>query len=109
MLDAMRKRANSWVVRALLLVLIASFAVWGIGDVFVGRQDIDVAATGADGNVVFLYLNDGDGMGWDVEQIEGAMASGQAAAPPPPPPAQPPISPEDRTQRPPIRTKSANR
>lgn len=51
MLDAMRKRANSWVVRALLLVLIASFAVWGIGDVFVGRQDIDVAATVGDQEV----------------------------------------------------------
>lgn len=45
MLDAMRKRASSWFVRALLLVLIASFAVWGIGDVFLGRQDIEVAAT----------------------------------------------------------------
>jgi peptidyl-prolyl cis-trans isomerase D len=43
MLDAMRKRANSWFVRALLLVLIASFAVWGIGDTFFGRQDIAIA------------------------------------------------------------------
>ena len=48
MLDAMRKRASSWFVRALLLVLIASFAVWGIGDVFLGRQDIEVAATVGD-------------------------------------------------------------
>ncbi len=45
MLDAMRRRASSWLVRALLLVLIASFAVWGIGDVFMGGQDAEVAAT----------------------------------------------------------------
>lgn len=43
MLDAMRKRANSWFIRALLLVLIVSFAVWGIGDMFLGRQDTEVA------------------------------------------------------------------
>ncbi len=48
MLDAMRKRASSWLVRALLLVLIASFAVWGIGDLFMGRQDIQIAATVGD-------------------------------------------------------------
>jgi peptidyl-prolyl cis-trans isomerase D len=48
MLDAMRKRASSWFVRALLLVLIASFAVWGIGDLFMGRQDVEVAATVGD-------------------------------------------------------------
>ena len=43
MLDAMRKRANSWFVRALLLVLIISFAVWGIGDTFFGRPSTAVA------------------------------------------------------------------
>lgn len=48
MLDAMRKRASSWFVRALLLVLIASFAVWGIGDMFMGRQDAQVVATVGD-------------------------------------------------------------
>lgn len=51
MLNAMRQRASSWFVRALLLVLIASFAVWGIGDVFLGRQDIQVAATVGDTEV----------------------------------------------------------
>jgi len=48
MLDAMRKRASSWFVRALLVVLILSFAVWGIGDLFMGRQDIQIAATVGD-------------------------------------------------------------
>lgn len=51
MLDAMRKRASSWFVRILMFVLIASFAVWGIGDVFLGRQDIQVAATVGDTEV----------------------------------------------------------
>jgi len=51
MLDAMRKRASSWFVRALLLVLIVSFAVWGIGDMFIGRHDIQVAATVGDTEV----------------------------------------------------------
>ena len=51
MLDAMRKRASSWFVRALLVVLIASFAVWGIGDLFMGRQDIQIAATVGDSEV----------------------------------------------------------
>jgi peptidyl-prolyl cis-trans isomerase D len=48
MLDAMRKRASSWFVRALLVVLIVSFAVWGIGDLFMGRQDVEIAATVGD-------------------------------------------------------------
>jgi len=44
MLDAMRKRASTWVVRALLVVLIASFAIWGIGDVFRAPGPSDVVA-----------------------------------------------------------------
>jgi len=51
MLDAMRKRASSWFVRTLLVVLIVSFAVWGIGDLFMGREDIEIAATVGDTEV----------------------------------------------------------
>lgn len=36
MLDAIRKRSGSWIVRILLLLLVLSFAVWGIGDVIRG-------------------------------------------------------------------------
>jgi len=36
MLDAIRKRSGSWIVRILLLLLVASFAVWGIGDMIRG-------------------------------------------------------------------------
>jgi peptidyl-prolyl cis-trans isomerase D len=34
MLEAIRRHATSWVVKAFLVVLVLSFAVWGIGDVF---------------------------------------------------------------------------
>ena len=44
MLDAMRKRASSWVVRVLLGLLIVSFAVWGIGDIFLGTGGGNVVA-----------------------------------------------------------------
>jgi peptidyl-prolyl cis-trans isomerase D len=47
MLNAIRKQAGSWVVKILLLLLVASFAVWGIGDVFYGGgQDPVVASVG---------------------------------------------------------------
>ncbi|MDX6751310.1 SurA N-terminal domain-containing protein [Geminicoccaceae bacterium 1502E] len=36
MLDAMRKQATGWVVKIFLGLLILSFAVWGIGDIFRG-------------------------------------------------------------------------
>ena len=44
MLDAMRKRASSWLVRVLLGVLIVSFAIWGIGDIFLGSSSSGVVA-----------------------------------------------------------------
>src|SRR3712207_5939438 len=37
MLQAMRSRAAGWFVKVLFLILIGSFAVWGIGDIFRGR------------------------------------------------------------------------
>lgn len=44
MLDAMRKQATGWVVKIFLGLLILSFAVWGIGDVFhVGAPSQTVA------------------------------------------------------------------
>lgn len=38
MLTSIRRHARSWVVKALFAVLIAAFAVWGIGDVFRGAK-----------------------------------------------------------------------
>jgi peptidyl-prolyl cis-trans isomerase D len=37
MLQSMRQMAHSWVVKGLLLLLILSFGVWGIGDMFRGN------------------------------------------------------------------------
>lgn len=38
MLTSIRKHARSWVVKVLFALLIAAFAVWGIGDVFRGAK-----------------------------------------------------------------------
>jgi peptidyl-prolyl cis-trans isomerase D len=48
MLAAMRRGASGWVAKILFAVLIASFAVWGIGDIFTTRSsDIAVATVGS--------------------------------------------------------------
>lgn len=46
MLESLRKQTGSWVVKAFLGVLILSFAVWGIGDIFRGPSDATVAVVG---------------------------------------------------------------
>lgn len=46
MLATLRKALKSWVATLLILLLIASFAVWGIGDVFTGRGGTSVAVIG---------------------------------------------------------------
>ena len=46
MLDSLRKQTGSWIVKAFLGVLILSFAVWGIGDIFRGPSDVTVATVG---------------------------------------------------------------
>ena len=45
MLDFMRRSANSIVVKALLVLLIISFAAWGIGDIFRAQSGTDVVAS----------------------------------------------------------------
>lgn len=47
MLDSMRRGASSWIIKILLGILIVSFAVWGIGDIFVrGAINPTVASVG---------------------------------------------------------------
>lgn len=46
MLDKLRSSASTWVMRVLLLALAASFAVWGIGDIFRSRSSNSVATVG---------------------------------------------------------------
>jgi peptidyl-prolyl cis-trans isomerase D len=45
MLNALRKQAGSWVVKTLLMLLVVSFAIWGIGDVFYGSSQNPAVAT----------------------------------------------------------------
>ena len=48
MLNVLRKKAGSWVVKVLLMLLVVSFAIWGIGDVFFGgAQNPAVARVGS--------------------------------------------------------------
>jgi peptidyl-prolyl cis-trans isomerase D len=47
MLNVLRQRAGSWVVKVLLMLLVVSFAIWGIGDVFFrGSRNPTVASVG---------------------------------------------------------------
>lgn len=46
MMEALRQGAKGWVAKVLLTLLIASFAVWGITDVFRGFQNADLATVG---------------------------------------------------------------
>ena len=46
MLEFLRRGVKSWVAKILLALLILSFAVWGIGDIFIGGQTRNVAHVG---------------------------------------------------------------
>ncbi|MEM6550081.1 MAG: SurA N-terminal domain-containing protein [Pseudomonadota bacterium] len=46
MLEFFRRAAKSWAAKILIVLLIASFAVWGIGDIFSFRLDSAVAEVG---------------------------------------------------------------
>ncbi|MEO1494767.1 MAG: SurA N-terminal domain-containing protein [Pseudomonadota bacterium] len=46
MLDFLRRGVKSWVAKILLLLLIASFAVWGIGDIFSFQRESSIASVG---------------------------------------------------------------
>src|ERR1700722_4216779 len=47
MLQTMRQLAHSWVFKALMLFLVISFSIWGIGDIFRGNPlQRTVAKTG---------------------------------------------------------------
>lgn len=46
MLQQLRKSAGTWMVKALMLLLVASFALWGIGDYLGGSTELLVAEVG---------------------------------------------------------------
>ncbi len=58
MLTALRKQAGSWVVKALLLVLVLSFAIWGIGDIFYGNPAEESVASVGSSEISSGELND---------------------------------------------------
>ena len=51
MLQAIRSKAGSRVVKGLFVVLIATFGIWGIGDIFRNRGSDTVVAT-VDGTAI---------------------------------------------------------
>jgi peptidyl-prolyl cis-trans isomerase D len=58
MMEALRNGAKSWVAKVLLGLLIASFAVWGITDVFRGFQTADLVEVGGKGISSELFRKD---------------------------------------------------
>ena len=58
MLNALRRQAGSWVVKALLLLLVVSFAVWGIGDVFFGSPPNPTVAKVGSSEIAASELSD---------------------------------------------------
>jgi peptidyl-prolyl cis-trans isomerase D len=56
MLTTLRDHASSWVFKALLGMLIVSFGVWGIGDIFLGERDPVVSKVGGV-NITVTQLN----------------------------------------------------
>ncbi len=58
MLTALRKQAKSWVVKALLLLLVLSFAIWGIGDIFYGSPGEETVASVGSSDISGSELNE---------------------------------------------------
>jgi peptidyl-prolyl cis-trans isomerase D len=56
MLTSLRGHASSWVFKALLGLLILSFGIWGIGDIFLGERDPVVSKVGGV-NITTSQLN----------------------------------------------------
>src|SRR5215218_8982173 len=46
MLEALRKRASGWVAQLFLALLVVSFAIWGVSDIFTGFRSDTVASVG---------------------------------------------------------------
>lgn len=46
MLDQLRRGASGWVAKLLMGLLVVSFAVWGVGDMFTGLAETSVAKVG---------------------------------------------------------------
>lgn len=56
MLTTLRDHASSWIFKVLLGLLIVSFGIWGIGDIFLGERDPVVSKVGGV-NITVTQLN----------------------------------------------------
>lgn len=56
MLSSLREHASSWIFKVLLGLLIVSFGIWGIGDIFLGERDPVVSKVGGV-NITVTQLN----------------------------------------------------
>ncbi len=82
MLQAMRSTAASWVVKILFVLLIASFAFWGVNDIFLGQGqnvtvanvgDTDISAQALDGELNrFVQQYQSQGMNRNLAILTGA-------------------------------------
>lgn len=57
MLQSIRSKATSWVIKILFVILIASFAIWGVGDIFRGPGQQATVATVGDTTITVAELN----------------------------------------------------
>jgi peptidyl-prolyl cis-trans isomerase D len=57
MLQSMRQMAHSWIVKGLMLFLIISFSIWGIGDIFRGNPLQASVAKAGNTNISVQELN----------------------------------------------------
>ncbi|HEY5081473.1 MAG TPA: SurA N-terminal domain-containing protein [Bauldia sp.] len=71
MLDSIRKYANSWVAQVLMGVLVLSFGVWGVADVFTGFRANDIASVGSTQITATDYQRDYEAMMHALSQQVG--------------------------------------
>ncbi len=57
MLNRMRNMVRSWLAKLMIALLVASFAVWGVGDVFINRASQTVATVGDQEVSANVFLN----------------------------------------------------
>ena len=58
MLNSLRQYATGWVAQILLGILVISFAVWGVADIFTGFHANDIARVGSSEITVTDFTRD---------------------------------------------------
>jgi len=74
MLQAIRSKASSLVVKILFGVLIVTFGLWGIGDIFRGRSTDTTVATVGGLSISAEQLQ--QAVRADIERLRGVLGSG---------------------------------